>query len=105
MSRISWSTHAYFLIIPDEQLDLFACKKPNLHIATRQLDLTMPAGGVVCGSLFPAYPQLIPLDNTLLRQYKKQLCPCCIQQLQLHKQHKQVLTQLINQYQTLTNPV
>ena len=94
MSRLSWSTHAYFLIVPDEQLDLFACKEPRLHLATRQLDLTLPADQTLCQSLFPAYPELIPLTKELLKQYRKTLCPHCLEQLQLDKKYKQARVQV-----------
>ena len=39
MPRVTWSLHAYQLIEPDEQLDLFACREVRVHLLARQLEL------------------------------------------------------------------
>lgn len=75
MPRIAWSVHAYQLIEPDEQLDLFACREVRVHLAARQLELTGHADRTLCGGLLPAQPRWRALDRSLLRD--KRLCPSC----------------------------
>jgi len=75
MPRIAWSVHAYQLIEPDEQLDLFACREVRVHLAARQLELAGYADRTLCGGLLPAQPRWRALDTALLRD--KRLCPNC----------------------------
>ncbi|HSX90041.1 MAG TPA: hypothetical protein VLG17_18865, partial [Pseudomonas sp.] len=51
MPRPAWSLHAYQLIEPDEQLDLFACREVRVHLIARQLELAGFADRTLCGGL------------------------------------------------------
>ncbi|WP_167144450.1 hypothetical protein [Pseudomonas sp. OTU750018] len=75
MPRPAWSLHAYQLIEPDEQLDLFACREVRVHLLARQLELGEFADRTLCGGLLPAQPVWRDLDKTMLRD--KRLCPAC----------------------------
>lgn len=75
MPRPAWSLHAYQLIEPDEQLDLFACREVRVHLLARQLELGEFADRTLCGSLLPAQPVWRVLDKASLRD--KRLCPAC----------------------------
>ena len=67
MPRPAWSLHAYQLIEPDEQLDLFACREVRVHLLARQLELGEFADRTLCGGLLPAQPVWRDLDKTMLR--------------------------------------
>ncbi|MFC3607013.1 hypothetical protein [Stutzerimonas tarimensis] len=69
------SLHAYRLIEPDEQYDLFACREGRLHLVARQLDLNGPIDRTLCGGLLPANPRWLELDTRLLRD--RRLCSSC----------------------------
>jgi hypothetical protein len=84
MPRPAWSLHAYLLIEPDDQLDLFACREVRVHLLTRQLELGQYADRTLCGGLFPAQPVLLPVGRAQLKD--KRLCLECLKVLQLHKQ-------------------
>ena len=75
MSRRAWSLHAYKLIEPDEQLDLFACREVRLHLVERQLELAGPVDRTLCCGLLPAQPRWRALDGDGLRDPR--LCPAC----------------------------
>ena len=75
MPRPAWSLHAYQLIEPDEQLDLFACREVRLHLVARQLELGEYADRTLCGGLLPARPRWRGLDKPMLRDAR--LCPGC----------------------------
>ncbi|MDR7026285.1 hypothetical protein [Pseudomonas peli] len=75
MPRPAWSLHAYQLIEPDEQLDLFACREVRVHLLARQLELGEFADRTLCGGLLPAQPVWRDLDKAMLRD--KRLCPAC----------------------------
>ena len=75
MPRPAWSLHAYQLIEPDEQLDLFACREVRVHLLARQLELGEFADRTLCGGLLPAQPVWRDLDKVMLRD--KRLCPAC----------------------------
>lgn len=75
MPRPTWSLHAYYLIEPDEQLDLFACREVLLHLVGRQLELAGQADRTLCGGLLPAQPRWAVLSRSKLRD--KRLCPAC----------------------------
>jgi len=75
MPRPAWSLHAYQMIEPDEQLDLFACREIRLHLAARQLELGQHADRTLCGSLLPAQPLWRPLDRSRLSD--RRLCAAC----------------------------
>jgi len=75
MPRPAWSLHAYQLIEPDEQLDLFACREVRVHLLARQLELGGFADRTLCGGLLPAQPVWRDLDKTMLRD--KRLCLAC----------------------------
>lgn len=75
MPRPAWSLHAYQLIEPDEQLDLFACREIRVHLLARQLELGEFADRTLCGSLLPAQPVWRVLDKAVLRD--KRLCSAC----------------------------
>lgn len=75
MPRPVWSLHAYYLIEPDEQLDLFACREVRLHLVGRQLELGGQIDRTLCGGLLPAQPRWHGLTKPLLRD--KRLCPAC----------------------------
>lgn len=83
MSRVTWSLHAYQLIEPDEQLDLFACREVRVHLLARQLELGGFADRTLCGGLLPAQPQLVVLEKTMLRD--KRLCKACQAVLQAQR--------------------
>lgn len=75
MPRPAWSLHAYQLIEPDEQLDLFACREVRVHLSARQLELGGFADRTLCGGLLPAQPAWRDLNKPRLRD--KRLCPAC----------------------------
>ncbi|NQD96439.1 hypothetical protein HP532_27640 [Pseudomonas sp. CrR25] len=75
MPRPAWSLHAYQLIEPDEQMDLFACREVRVHLVARQLELGGFADRTLCGGLLPAQPLWQDLDTRMLRD--KRLCPNC----------------------------
>lgn len=75
MTRLSRTLHAFRLIEPDEQFDLFACRENRLHVAERQLELAGASDRTLCGSLLPAQPRWSVLDSLKLRD--KRLCPLC----------------------------
>jgi hypothetical protein len=75
MPRPAWSLHAYQLIEPDEQLDLFACREVRLHLVARQLELGEYPDRTLCGGLLPAQPRWRGLAKQLLRDAR--LCPGC----------------------------
>ena len=75
MPRPAWSLYAYQLIVPDEQLDLFACREVRVHLLARQLELGEFADRPLCGGLLPAQPVWRDLDKVMLRD--KRLCPAC----------------------------
>ncbi|MEX6502826.1 hypothetical protein [Pseudomonas zhanjiangensis] len=83
MPRLAWSLHAYQLIEPDEQLDLFACREVRLHLVARQLELGGFADRTLCGGLLPANPRWCELDKATLRD--KRLCPGCRTTLQARR--------------------
>ena len=84
MPRPAWSLHAYLLIEPDDQLDLFACREVRVHLVARQLELGQYADRTLCGGLLPAQPMLRPLGSVELKD--KRLCLECMKVLQLQKQ-------------------
>ena len=84
MPRSGWSLHAYLLIEPDQQLDLFACREVRVHLLTRQLELGQHADRTLCGGLLPARPKAQPLGRLQLQD--KRLCLACRQALQLQQQ-------------------
>jgi hypothetical protein len=71
----TWSLQAYRLIVPDEQLDLFACREARVHLVARQLELHGSADRTLCGSLFPAHPVLLEVTRATLHDAR--LCPAC----------------------------
>lgn len=75
MARLVWSLHAYQIILPDEQLDLFACQKERVHAVNRQLELGSQADRTLCGSLLPAQPHWQALERQQLRT--SYFCPQC----------------------------
>ena len=75
MPRSAWSLHAYQLIEPDEQLDLFACREVRVHLVARQLELGEFADRTLCGGLLPAQPRWRGLDKPTLRDAR--LCSGC----------------------------
>lgn len=83
MSRHAWSLFGFQLIVPDSQLDLFACRTTRLHIVARQLELGGHADRTLCGSLLPAEPKFQPLARPWLRH--SQLCPQCMERLEADK--------------------
>ena len=89
MPRVTWSLHAYQLIEPDEQLDLFACREVRVHLLARQLELGGFADRTLCGGLLPAQPQLIVLEKTMLRD--KRLCKACHAVLQAQRRGERPL--------------
>jgi hypothetical protein len=89
MPRFTWSLHAYQLIEPDEQLDLFACREVRVHLLARQLELGGFADRTLCGGLLPAQPQLIVLEKTMLRD--KRLCKACHAVLQAQRRGERSL--------------
>ncbi|NLZ79857.1 MAG: hypothetical protein GX908_10160 [Gammaproteobacteria bacterium] len=85
MARLMWSLHAYQIIVPDEQLDLFACQKEHVHAVNRQLELGSQADRTLCGSLLPAQPHWQTLERKLLRT--KHFCPQCREIIQAQRKH------------------
>jgi hypothetical protein len=83
MPRVTWSLHAYQLIEPGEQLDLFACREVRVHLLARQLELGGFVDRTLCGGLLPAQPQLLALAKPMLRD--KRLCPACHGALQAQR--------------------
>lgn len=83
MPRPAWSLHAYQLIEPDEQLDLFACREARVHLLARQLELGEFADRTLCGGLLPAQPLWRDLSKAVLRD--KRLCPACRARLDAQK--------------------
>ena len=83
MPRPAWSLYAYQLIVPDEQLDLFACREARVHLVARQLELGGFADRTLCGGLLPALPVMRDVDRDGLRD--KRLCPSCKGALEAHK--------------------
>ena len=83
MPRPAWSLHAYQLIEPDEQLDLFACREVRVHLVARQLELGTPADRTLCGSLLPAQPLWMDLDRAVLKDNR--LCSVCLQRLRAER--------------------
>lgn len=75
MPRPAWSLHAYHLIVPDEQLDLFACREARVHLVARQLELGGFADRTLCGGLLPAQPVMREVERANLRD--KRLCVSC----------------------------
>jgi hypothetical protein len=75
MSRTSWSYHAYRLIEPDEQMDLFACREVRVHLIGRQLELGSAVDRTLCGGLLPARPLMREMDKSWLQHPR--LCPVC----------------------------
>ncbi len=84
MSRQRWSLYAYRLLIPDEQLDLFACREVRLHIVARQLELDDPGDHTLCGSILPSRPLWEDLSPGRLRD--THLCSICLQRLRADRQ-------------------
>jgi hypothetical protein len=83
MPRPAWSLHAYQLIEPDEQLDLFACREVRVHLLARQLELGGFADRTLCGGLLPAQPLWRDLSKPMLRD--KRLCAACRATLEAQK--------------------
>lgn len=83
MPRPAWSLHAYQLIEPGEQLDLFACREVRVHLLVRQLELGGFADRTLCGGLLPAQPVWRDLHRSMLSD--KRLCPACAQALQAQR--------------------
>jgi hypothetical protein len=83
MPRPTWSLHAYQLIEPDEQLDLFACREVRVHLVARQLELGGFADRTLCGGLLPAQPFWRQVDRSLLRD--KRLCQACASTLEAQR--------------------
>ena len=84
MSRHSWSLYAYRLLVPNEQLDLFACQEVRLHVVARQLELDDAGDHTLCGSLLPAQPLWMDLDRAVLKDNR--LCSVCLQRLRAERQ-------------------
>ena len=84
MPRPAWSLHAYQLIEPGEQLDLFACREARVHLLARQLELGQFADRTLCGGLLPAQPVWRDLDKAMLRD--RRLCSACRTILEAQKQ-------------------
>ncbi len=83
MPRPVWSLHAYLLIEPDEQLDMFACREARVHLLARQLELGTHADRTLCKGLLPAQPLFQPLTSQKLKD--KRLCPECLRVLLAQK--------------------
>ena len=83
MSRQPWSLYAYRLLVPDEQLDLFACQEVRMHLVARQLELDDAGDHTLCGSLLPAHPLWAPLDKSVLKD--RRLCSACLQPLRAER--------------------
>ncbi|MBX9912856.1 MAG: hypothetical protein K2Y25_03065 [Pseudomonadaceae bacterium] len=89
MPRVAWSLHAYQMIEPDEQLDLFACREVRVHLLARQLELGGFADRTLCAGLLPAHPQLFDLSKVSLRDQR--LCPHCLGVLQAQRRGERPL--------------
>jgi len=89
MPRVAWSLHAYQMIEPDEQLDLFACREVRVHLLARQLELGGCADRTLCAGLLPAHPQLLNLGKASLRDQR--LCPTCLAVLQAQRRGERPL--------------
>ena len=87
MARLVWSLHAYQIILPDEQLDLFACQKERVHAVNRQLELGSQADRTLCGSLLPAQPHWQALERQQLRT--TYFCPQCRDVIQAQRKQAQ----------------
>lgn len=83
MSRHAWSLHAFQMILPDEQLDLFACREVRLHLVARQLELAGAADRTLCGSLLPAHPRWLDVERAQLKDSR--LCTACMEALAAHR--------------------
>ncbi|WP_339490649.1 hypothetical protein [Pseudomonas sp. EL_65y_Pfl2_R95] len=93
MPRIAWSLHAYKLIEPDEQLDLFACREVRVHLVERQLELGNSGDRTLCGGFLPSQPRWQPLEKAMLRD--KRLCPLCRQTLEAQRRGERVTLHII----------
>lgn len=89
MSRVAWSLHAYQMIEPDEQLDLFACREIRVHLLARQLELGGFADRTLCAGLLPARPRLLELGKNNLRDQR--LCAVCLAVLQAQRRGERAL--------------
>jgi len=89
MPRFAWSLHAYQMIEPDEQLDLFACREVRVHLLARQLELGGFADRTLCAGLLPAHPQLRDLARASLRDQR--LCSVCLAVLQAQRRGERPL--------------
>jgi len=89
MPRPAWSLHAYQLIEPDEQLDLFACREVRLHLVARQLELGGHADRTLCAGLLPAQPRWLNLEKPMLRD--KRLCSACRAALEAQRRGERLL--------------
>ncbi|WJN57448.1 hypothetical protein [Pseudomonas sp. SO81] len=89
MPRPAWSLYAYQLIVPDEQLDLFACREAKVHLVAKQLELGGFADRTLCGGLLPALPVMRDVDKVGLRD--KRLCPACRQALEAQRRGERLL--------------
>ena len=87
MARLVWSLHAYQIILPDEQLGLFACQKERVHAVNRQLELGSQADRTLCGSLLPAQPHWQALERQQLRT--SYFCPQCREVIQAQRKQAQ----------------
>ena len=75
MPRPAWSSHAYQMIEPDEQLDLFACQEVKVHLVARQLELGGTIDRTLCGTLLPAQPRWSMVAREVFRD--ERLCSLC----------------------------
>ena len=89
MPRPAWSLYAYQLIVPDEQLDLFACREAKVHLVAKQLELGGFADRTLCGGLLPALPVMRVVDKAGLRDTR--LCPTCRQALEAQRRGERLL--------------
>ena len=87
MPRITWTLDAYRLLVPDEQIDLFACQKNYIHLVERQLQLNYHADRTLCGALLPAHPKWLSLH--LENLVDSGLCPLCRDVVQRHRRGEQ----------------
>jgi hypothetical protein len=83
MPRAAWSLHAYLLLEPGDQLDLFACREVRVHLLARQLELGLLADRTLCNNLLPAMPQLRPLERSALRDSR--ICKDCLARLEAQR--------------------
>jgi hypothetical protein len=88
MPRTPWSLHAYLLLEPGDQLDLFACREVRVHLLARQLELGQLADRTLCNNLLPAMPKLRPLDRQGLRDQR--ICADCLACLQAQRKGERV---------------